>query len=173
MVAALDGNQASYRTLLAELRTRLLAFFGRRLSSALSASADDLVQETLLAIHTRRLTFDRAQRFSSWAYAIARYKLIDHLRRHRSHATVPIEDDSVLIGEETESGIAARLDVETLMADVPARQRELLRSVKIDGASIAEAAAAQGMTETAAKVSIHRTMKSLNRKVGGEAGDER
>jgi RNA polymerase sigma-70 factor (ECF subfamily) len=173
MVASLDGNQASYRTLLAELRKRLFAFFARRLSPSLVVGADDLVQDTLLAIHTRRLTFDRSQRFSSWAYAIARYKLIDHLRRHKSHATVPIEDDYVLVGEEAESGITARLDVETLMSVVPARQRELLRRVKIDGASIAEAAAAQGMTETAAKVSIHRTMKTLNQKVGGKAGDDR
>jgi len=37
-----------------------------------------------MAIHTRRHTYDPAEPLMPWVYAIARYKLIDHLRRTRA-----------------------------------------------------------------------------------------
>ena len=43
------------------------------------ADAEDLVQETLIAVHTKRHTYDRSQLLSSWVYAIAR-----HRQSHRS-----------------------------------------------------------------------------------------
>jgi RNA polymerase sigma-70 factor (ECF subfamily) len=39
------------------------------------------VQETLLAIHNQRHTYDAGQPLTAWVHAIARYKLVDLLRR--------------------------------------------------------------------------------------------
>ncbi len=172
MRAALDGDARAYRTLLGEVRTRLVRYVAARLSRQLVAQADDIVQETLLAIHARRLTYDRSQPVTPWIFAIARYKLIDHLRRHKARPTMPLDEDLAVFAADDEPATAARLDIETALSTIPARQRELIRAVKIEGAGIAEAAAAQGMSETAAKVSIHRTMKSLTAKFGG-GGNER
>lgn len=172
MLAALDGDAAAYRALLGELRTALARYFARRLGSALAASADDLVQDTLMAIHTKRLTFDRTQRISAWVFAIARYRLIDLYRRSKIRATVPLEDDDQLFAPEEEEATTARLDVDTMLDTVPARQAELIRRVRVDGATIAEAAAEAGMTETAAKVSIHRGLKTLNARFTREGSDE-
>jgi RNA polymerase sigma-70 factor (ECF subfamily) len=173
MLAALDGDAAAYRTLLAELRTALARYFARRLGSALAASADDLVQDTLMAIHTKRLTFDRTQRMSAWVFAIARYRLIDLYRRSKIRATIPLEADDLLFAPEEEPATSARLDIDTMLHTVPARQAELIRRVRVDGATIAEAAADVGMTETAAKVSIHRGLKALTARFSKEGGDER
>ena len=41
--------------------------------------AEDLVQEVLIAIHTRRHAYDRSQLFTLWVAAIARYKFLDYL----------------------------------------------------------------------------------------------
>lgn len=172
MLAALDGDAAAYRRLLGELRTVLARYFARRLGSALAASGDDLVQDTLMAIHTKRLTFDRTQRISAWVFAIARYRLIDLYRRSKIRATVPLEDDDLLYAPEEEAAASARLDVDTMLDTVPARQAELIRRVRVDGATIAEAAADAGMTETAAKVSIHRGLKTLSARFGKEDRDE-
>nr|QIQ10646.1 ECF RNA polymerase sigma factor SigF [uncultured bacterium] len=166
MLAALAGDSVAYRNLLRELTTMLQGYFRRRLSAG-SATAEDLVQDTLMAIHTRRMTYDRQLPFTAWVHAIARYKLIDHFRRQRIRATVPLEDDDALLAVEEEAGIAARLDVGTVLAEVSPRQRELIRQVRIEGASIAEAAAATGMSETAAKVSIHRGLKAITAKFSG------
>ena len=45
------------------------------------ADVEDAVQETLLAIHLKRHTWDPEQPLAPWVYAIARHKVVDALRR--------------------------------------------------------------------------------------------
>lgn len=172
MIASLDGDANAYRRLLAELATHLRRYYARRLHPALAANDEDLVQETLMAVHSRRLTYDRTQPFTAWVFALARYKLIDHFRRHRLRVTVPLDEESALFAHDEEPDITARLDVDAALATIPAKPRELIRRVRIEGATIAEAAAGTGMTETAARVSIHRGLKALAARFGGR-GDDR
>ena len=61
----------------------------------------------------------------------------------------------------------ARGDLDIVLDAVPARTADLIRRTKVDGASVAEAAAAHGISETAAKVSIHRGLKSLAARFAG------
>ena len=104
MLRGLDGDAEAWRVLLTEMGKHLRAFFSRRLYDG-GADAEDLVQETLIAIHAKRTTWDPMQSFSAWAYAVARYKLIDHLRRTRRHKHLPLEDAGVLFADEnTEEG---------------------------------------------------------------------
>ncbi|WP_305759318.1 sigma-70 family RNA polymerase sigma factor [Brevundimonas sp.] len=165
MLRGLDGDAGAWRVLLSEVRGSLSAYFSRRLTER--ADAEDLVQECMIAIHAKRATFDRGLTFSAWAYAIARYKLIDHLRRQGRRATVPLEDASILLaGHTVEDGVVRR-DLSRVLAILPARQRRLVEDVRIGGFSVAEAAARNGFTEGAAKVSVHRSMKTLTASVTG------
>src|SRR3569832_132872 len=91
MLGALAGDGPAYARLLTELGALLRRYFERRLSDA--AEAEDLVQETLLAVHSRRQTYEPSRPFTAWAYAIARYKLIDHFRRRRARPTTPLDDN--------------------------------------------------------------------------------
>ncbi len=120
-----------------------------------------MLQETLLALHLSRHTYDPAVPVSAWAHAIARYKLIDHLRRsgrHRGH--LPIEE-ALAQPEPRGAASDAKLDVERALATLPERTRTLIDRVKLQGGSLAEAAQATGMTENAAKVAIHRGLKAM------------
>jgi RNA polymerase sigma-70 factor (ECF subfamily) len=163
MVAALDGDASAYRALLAALVPHLRAYFARRLGGA---DAEDMVQETLIAIHTKRASYDRTLPFTAWLHAVARYKLIDHFRRAKLRRTLPIEEaDSVFAEEEGES-VSARRDVEKLLAALPENKRRLVRQVKIEGLSTAEAAQASGMSQSAVKVGVHRALKSLSAMIG-------
>jgi len=103
--------------------------------------------------------------FTAWAYAIARYKLIDHLRRMGRRGTVPLEDSFVLLAEHTVEDGVVRRDLTRVLAILPTRQRRLVEDVRIGGFSVAEAAARNGFTEGAAKVSVHRSMKTLSASV--------
>lgn len=173
MVASLDGDARAYRQLLEQLRTLLLRYYAVRLGSALAGNCDDLVQETLMAVHTRRLTYDRTQPLTAWVHAIARYKLIDHFRRHKVRASVPLDDDAVLFAPDEAEPAMARRDVDRVLATIPDRAADLIRHVKLDGASVAEAAARAGMTESAVKVSIHRGLKALTARFArGGAGEQ-
>jgi RNA polymerase sigma-70 factor (ECF subfamily) len=173
MVAALEGDARAYRALLGDVRLRLSAFFTRRLGRS-EGDAEDLIQETLIAIHTRRETYDRHQPFTPWLFAIARYKLADHFRRLGRRGTVPLDEAGVELAVEGGAAAAdARRDVEAALAGLPERTRGLLRMLKIEGATVAEAAARYEMSEGAVKVATHRAMKSLASRYGsGEPGDD-
>lgn len=169
MLAALGGDKAAYRLLLDQLGGQLRRYFTRRLSNP--AAADDLVQDTLLAIHTRRDTYDPAQPLTAWVYAIARYKLIDHFRRQKLRATLPLEDDAALFAADDAGSATDRRDVAAALATIPPRPAELIRQVKLEGVSIAEAAERTGMSESAVKVAIHRGLKALTARFSGGAND--
>ena len=154
MLAGLAGESAPYRRLLGERSGLLRAYYVRRAPAGVDA--EDLVQETLIAVHTRRATYDTAQPFTAWVYAIARYKLIDQLRRGRAHLRAPIEEaDALFVPGGVDAAMAQR-DLERVMADLPQRTQSLLRDVRIEGLSTREAAEKNGMTETAVKVAVHR-----------------
>ena len=168
MVAALAGDAAAYRRLLAALTGHLRAYYLRRVGAA---TAEDLVQETLIAIHTRRATYDPSMPLTAWVYGIARYKLIDEFRRERRRASVPLEDaDELFAADETEA-LAARRDVEKLLSKLPEAKRALVRAVKLEGASITEVAARTGLSESAVKVGVHRAVKALGDDLGGDRAD--
>lgn len=160
MRASLRGDALSYRDLLTDVSARLRAYYARRVIHD-PGSVEDLVQETLIAIHLRRATYDVERPFTAWMYAIARYKLVDHLRARREDRHVPLHEvaDSLALVESETSG--TRLDLERLLDTVPPKARGLVRAVKIEGRSVAEVSTTSGMTESAVKVAIHRTLKRL------------
>ena len=167
MLLALDGDAQAYRLLLSQLGGRLRVYFERRMRDA-PGDVEDLVQETLMAVHTRRATYDRAQPFTPWAFALARYKLIDHWRRRKVRATVPLDDHvEVLAACAPEPGSA--LDLERALGTLSERQQRLVRDVRIVGHSLAEAGARAGVSEGAAKVALHRALKSLGERMRGRA----
>jgi len=167
MLRGLAGDAAAHAELLRAMTGYLRGFFARRLGRN-AADLEDLVQETLLAIHTKRETYDRSQPFTAWAYSIARYKLIDQFRRNKVRRTEPLETaEDLFAGEDIEEATTRR-DLDRLMSELPERQRALLQDVKISGLTNAEAAKKAGMTETAVKVSIHRSLQALTRRVRDE-----
>src|SRR5260370_2036394 len=100
MLASLDGDAASHRTLLDRLSRRLRAYYKGKLAGIGrdATEAEDLVQEAVLAIHIKRHTYDPAEPLTPWVHAIARYKLIDFLRRTRaSISDVPIEEADTIM----------------------------------------------------------------------------
>ena len=160
MLRGLDGNADAWRVLLTDLGAHLRPFMARRLFTDPS-EAEDLVQETLIAVHAKRATWNPAQGFTGWAYAIARHKLIDHLRRQGRRPTSALDEAGDLFAAHTVEDGAARWDLGRCLSLLPARQRRLIEDVRLTGLSVAEAAARNGYTEAAAKVSLHRSLKTL------------
>ncbi|HET7085076.1 MAG TPA: sigma-70 family RNA polymerase sigma factor [Rhizomicrobium sp.] len=165
MLAALKGDASAYRMLLSGLTRHLRSYYARRLDPG---AAEDAVQETLIAIHTRRATYDPGLPFTAWVFGIARYKLIDEYRRHKRRATVPLEEAGDLFGHDDAQEAIARRDVSKLLDKLPPAKRRLVADIKLEGASVAEVAARTGMSESAVKVTVHRAIKSLGKSLGQE-----
>jgi RNA polymerase sigma-70 factor (ECF subfamily) len=162
MQEAQAGAEAAYRSLLSELGDRLRAYFRRRLHR-FPEEAEDLVQEVLLAIHNQRHTYDPDRPFTAWVYAIARYKLADHLRRtsRREAVTLPLDDTTELFADaQADADMPAR-DLRQLLETLPDRHRLPIVHVKLEGRSVAETAHLTGMSESAVKVGVHRGLKAL------------
>lgn len=169
MIRSLEGDADAHRRLLSALGGHLRSYFARRIGAGAS-EVEDLVQETLLAVHLKRDSYDRALPFTPWAYAIGRYKLIDHLRRRHRQVHVPLEDAGVLFAADDSNERALHTDLDRLLERLPDRQRSLLEDVKLQGLSIEEAAKKRGVTAVSARVMLHRTLKWLNRAWHDENG---
>jgi RNA polymerase sigma-70 factor (ECF subfamily) len=166
MIRSLEGDSGAHRQLLGMLGRYLRGYFTRRIGAA--AEVEDLVQETLLAVHLKRDSYDRSLPFTPWAYALARYKLIDHLRRRHRSVQVPLEDAGALFAAEDSEEGALRTDLERLLQRLPDRQRSLIEDVKLQGLSVEEAAQKRGVTAVSARVMLHRSLKWLSQALRDE-----
>jgi RNA polymerase sigma-70 factor (ECF subfamily) len=162
MLMALDGHAASYQLLLQQTSGLIRAYLRRRLVR-LPDEVEDLVQETLLAIHTKRHTYRREEPFTPWLYAVARYKMIDCLRRRSQHEALndPFDDEIEWLAVSDNEANDTKKDLDKLLETLPENQRLSIQHTKLDGLSVAEAAAVTGMSVPAIKVSVHRGMKAL------------
>jgi len=166
MVGGLDGNAADHAALLRALAPLLRSFYRRRARTG-DDDVEDLVQETLIAVHTRRGTYDRGRAFTAWLFAIARYKMIDHFRRRRHEC--PIESiDEFLTADDFEEASIAQMDVQHLLDGLPAKQANAIRDTHISGLSVAETAARSGIGQSDVKVSVHRGLKALTARIRGK-----
>lgn len=171
MLASLDGDSASHRALLDRLSRHLRAYYKGKLAQIGRgpAEAEDLVQEALMAIHLKRHTYDPGGPLTPWVYAIARYKLIDFLRRSRtSLADVPIEEADTVTAHDDNVEAESAIDLNRLMQGLPEKMRCSIEAVKLEGQSIAEAADRCGISESAVKVNIHRGLKRLTTLIAQE-----
>ena len=157
MRAAQKGDGKSYSVLLSECSIWLSRYYRRR---APPDRIDDLVQDVLLAIHSKRSSYDPKQPFLPWLAAIARYRWVDSLRKHYKHAEKELTDDVATV-ESDEDAVMARVSLDRMLGNLPDKQADATEMVKIEGCSIRDAAERSGQSESAIKVNIHRGLRKL------------
>lgn len=170
MQAALAGDAAAYERLLREIAPALRLVIQRRLArlGAPTAEGEDIVQETLLAVHLKRQSWRAGDPLGPWLWTIARNKMIDHLRRRGRRVEVPVEDFAELLAAPEERPGTEAPEVEKHLALLPEKQRDVLRAVAVDGASIGETADRMKMTQGAVRVALHRAFASLSARLRTE-----
>jgi len=166
MRQALEGDKRAYSELLHETARFLRSFLLKRLR--LESEVDDLLQEILLSIHKSRHTYDGRRPYKPWAYAIAKFRLHDYLRRHyadRLRLAVELSEvENDLRDDVTESP----LNYESISGEIlklPEKQATILRMMHQEGYTAGEVAEKIGMTESAVKVAAHRAYKVLRTKL--------
>jgi len=161
-VRAQSGDDAAYREALLQIAARLRGFFGRRLQS-LPDEVEDLVQETLIALHLQRGTYDPALPVSAWVFAIARHKLIDLWRRRGRREALQDSLDELEDSEHpcVPEELPVRHDVLQLLDALPPAQRRAIALTRLEGLSVAEASQRSGVSVSALKVQVHRGIKRL------------
>ncbi len=163
MLASLDGSATSYRSLLERLSSRLRAYYKGKLARVGrgATEAEDLVQEVLLAIHLKRHTYDTGEPFTPWVHTIARYKLIDYLRRTRTAASLPLDEGTEAMAQDDHADAESSHDIAKLLGRLPEKVRCSIECVKLEGRSVAEAAERCGISESGVKINIYRGLRTL------------
>lgn len=161
-----EGYAEAYRAYLAGAATLLRGYLRRRLQRW-PDDVEDLVQECLLALHNQRASYDPGVPLTAWMHAIARYKLIDWLRRHaRQEALLePLDDADLLASDDDHEAGMVRRDLARLLDGLPDKQRAAIVLTKLEGLSVREAAGTMAVSEADVKVSVHRGLKGLAAKM--------
>jgi RNA polymerase sigma-70 factor, ECF subfamily len=167
MRAALSGDEAAYTAFLRRAAALTRRAVTRRLKSALPSGIEDVVQETLLAVHLKRHTWRSDEPILPWLVTIARYKAIDACRRRGVRVEVPIEDFAeVLAGPDETGAMEETQQMELAVGMLSDGQQRVVKSIALEGLSIKETAAALEMKETAVRVAFHRGLSTIAQRFG-------
>lgn len=163
MRAANRGDEIAYRTLLSALTAWLRASTRRSLLRLNRDPEDteDIVQETLLALHLKRHTWDQTQPLEPWLRAIAHHKLVDNLRRRGFREHVSIDDYADVLADPAETNSTAMRNWDSLLKGLTTREQRIVKGVSIEGRSAREVGASLNLSEGAVRVALHRILKRL------------
>ena len=173
MRLAQEGDQAAYASLLVLLTSATRQFARARLGAV--PWIDDVVQETLLAVHRARQTYDPGRPFAPWFYAVASSRMIDVIRRERRVTSRELPGDVLPEPSVAEPPGREDIDVEAIhaaVASLPPRQREVIEALKFRDQSVREVAGHLSMSESAVKVTAHRGYQALKRLLRGQRDED-
>jgi len=162
--AAIAGDERAYADFLHRIAALVRGFARRKIVQG-GVDPEDVVQETLLAIHVKRHTWREDLAVLPWVFAIARFKLIDAFRRRGRRIEVEIDDLAETLAEPETETVSER-DINRALDGLPPAQRQVVSSVSVEGRSIGETAAKFGITETAVRVSLHRGLAAIAKRFG-------
>lgn len=170
------GDTAAFRELYAAVAPRLYGYLLRMARHR--AVADDLLQQTFLKVHRARPAFVRGADPVPWIYSIAHRTFLDEARRtKRAVVGLAADDELPELAADIGGASAGTRDVPrhdpevakaalAALAQLPEQQREAVVLTKLDGKSVAEAAAIAGTTVGAMKVRAHRGYTALRKALG-------
>lgn len=162
--AALQGDERAYAEFLRKAAA-LVRGFARRRAGQGGIDPEDIVQETLLAIHLKRHTWQSDLPVEPWLYAIARFKLIDAFRKVGRRMEVALDGSFDAPAPEPEESASQR-DIGRALESLAPGQRAVVSAISVDGSSIGETARKLGMTEVAVRVALHRGLAAIAKKFG-------
>ncbi|MFN8622401.1 MAG: sigma-70 family RNA polymerase sigma factor [Chloroflexota bacterium] len=151
-IAPIFLTESAFRAWYEDAAPRVYAYLlGRCAGDA--ALAEELTQQTFVAAVRDRATFDGRADAVTWVIAIARNRLIDHLRRlereERRHLRIVVREIGADDGRAPWSAADTREQVLAALRALPAAQRAALVLHHVDGLSVREIAAQLGRSPSA------------------------
>jgi RNA polymerase sigma-70 factor (ECF subfamily) len=162
--AAKAGDERAYCEFL-QLVACLVRGFVRRKIVRGGVDPEDIVQETLLAIHLKRHTWRDDAPVIPWLSAIARYKLIDAFRRRGRRVEIEIKEIAdTFPAPETET--VSDGEIGRALETLAPGERSVVTAVCVNGCSIRETSRSLGLSEAAVRVALHRGLSAIARRFG-------
>ena len=163
MLQVQQGDQDAYAELLGQCERILAAMLRPQVGN--HEDLNDLVQECLISIHKARHTYQPQRPFKPWMFAIANYRLKDHFRGSYRRKNLEQAFLSNLEQEKDDCDVTywegRSEQLKECIDQLPGKQAKLVLMTKIQGYTAKETATQMGMTESAVKVAVHRSLKGL------------
>ena len=167
MRAERRGDAVAYERLLREIAVMLRRLIRSRLArfDLRVDETEDVVQEILIGLHGKRHTWDAARPFMPWLYTITRYKFIDTARRLRRdaarHVDITMEEMAEIFAAPSEDTDRTLRDIDQHIADLSPGQRQVVRALGVEGATVRATAEQLHTSEGSVRVLYHRALQRL------------
>ena len=143
-----------------EFHTRLKHFILKRIPD--EQSAEDILQEVFLKIHTHIDTLRDEEKLQSWIYQIARNAITDYYREQRATLELP---ESLLLPEEPLVGddVVKELipSIKAMVDSLPDEYRQALILTEYEGLTQRQLAERLGLSFSGAKSRVQRAREKL------------
>jgi len=158
-----EGDDSAFGAVYDELAPRLLAYLRRSVGN--EALARDILQQAFLRLHRARGSFSPGSAVVPWAFAIARRAMLDALRtrRRRPEAALEAAHEPATIDdpERRASLMQEALHLQRRLRSLPESWRDAFELVRVEGLSLADAAAVLDTSASAVKMRAHRAYVAL------------
>lgn len=157
---ACGGDQNAYRIFLVSITPLLRGIVNAKASGLSPEDREEILQDVLIAVHTKKQSWRQDQALRPWLFAITRYKIIDRFRARGRAVFVDIDDFADQLSAPVTLD-AETMDIEKLVSKLSGKQLLVVRAIGIEGKTHQEAASELGMNENAVRVNFHRGLEKL------------
>lgn len=148
LAAHAAGDRYAFEELFSRHRNRLHRL-ARRTSNC-PEDADDALQDAMLSVHRRAVSFRHDAAVTSWLHRIVVNACLDRMRRNKTQSTVPLDAEIGAIPDRS-AQVETAVMVRRALLLLPAEQRAAVVVVHMHGYSIADAARRFGVAEGTVK----------------------
>jgi RNA polymerase sigma-70 factor (ECF subfamily) len=158
------GDRNAFQLLFQDIGPLITRFVRRRVID--QAEAEDVCQESMLAIFKSRHTYESGRPFEPWMFAIVRNVASAHFRRtSETMRRVEMTDEiPEFAGEDT---LGMTIEMREAFESLSPDQIEALLLTKIQGLSVADASKIAGASVASIKVRVHRAYQTLKKSMRG------
>lgn len=162
-------HRQDFTTLYQDLAPKILRYIMRLCGN--SDVAEEILQETFLAMYTHLPSFQGRSSLSTWAYKIATNKLIDHHRNHWGKINVDSEllERTACKSPNPEKQAMVNEDVHRMqqaLEKLPVQQKTALYLVRFEGLTYREAAEILNVGLPTVRMRVYYGLLALKRSLG-------
>lgn len=124
--------------------------------------ADDLVQETWVAVVRGLPRLRQPERFAPWLFTIGRRTVVDHLRHaYAAQEVAAVEADPAAGDDDSLGGVLDGMEIEAGLSGLPPLEREVLILFHLQDLPLDACAEVLGVPPGTVKSRLHRARRML------------
>jgi RNA polymerase sigma-70 factor (ECF subfamily) len=158
---ALQGDTSAYKSFLKLVSTQAQSIITAKIPNNYR---EDVLQNTLIAIHKNFHTLNANKSVKSWVLAIIRFKINDQLREiYKNWERFEDTDLESIIRQENSDFFENRDLISKVLTKIPKQDRDIVLALKWEGKSIKEVSIEKNLSESNVKILCMRALNKIRK----------